>query len=275
MKTVLVTGATDGIGRETARQLLAQGWHVFVHGRSAEKAERAAHELRERVPCDDGLRSCGRAAPVWGDLARMAQVVGLARQVKSTTDALDALINNAGVFEPVRRTTPDGFEMTMAVNHFAPFVLTRHLLEALRKSPSGRIITVSSIAHGSGTLDLDDLSFAAHYDGYSAYAASKLANILFTAALARRLAATAVTANSLHPGVITTKLLWAGFRMKGRTVEDGARTSVHLATSDAVARASGKYFVDCAEAQPAAPARDEPLAEALWTATERAAARFL
>ena len=271
MKSVLVTGATDGIGRETARQLLAHGWHVFVHGRSKEKAERAVQELGNDPSC----RGSGHAAAVWGDLSRMAEVVDLARQVESRTDALDALINNAGVFEPLRCTTPDGFEMTMAVNHFAPFVLTRHLLEALRKSPAGRIITVSSIAHGSGTLDLDDLSFAAHYDGYCAYAASKLANILFTAALARRLAGTPVTANCLHPGVITTKLLWAGFKMKGRTVEDGARTSVHLATSDAVAHTSGKYFVDCVEAQPAVPARDETLAEALWTATEGAVARFL
>jgi len=273
MTTALVTGATDGIGRETARRLLSLGWRVLVHGRDPAKAERAARELGRQSPSPGSVRP--DAEPVWGDLSRMAEVVGLAQQAKAKSEALDVLIHNAGVFEPVRRMTPDGFEMTMAVNHFAPFLLTRHLLESLRRAPHGRIVTVSSIAHASGVLEPADLDFAAHYDGYSAYAASKLANVLFTVALARRLASTPVTANCLHPGVITTKLLWAGFKMKGRSVEEGARTSVYLAASDDVAGVSGAYFSDCAPAQPAKTARDEGLAEALWEATERALARFL
>jgi NAD(P)-dependent dehydrogenase (short-subunit alcohol dehydrogenase family) len=275
MKIALVTGATDGIGRETARQLLSHGWRVFVHGRSEEKAEHAAHELADHPRRSSGFRAFGRAEAVWGDLARMAEVVQLAHQVSAKTEHLDVLINNAGVFETTRHVTPDGFELTMAVNHFAPFLLTHHLLAALEKSSAGRVITVSSIAHHNGALDVDDLSFARGYEGHVAYAASKLANVLFTRTLAQRLAGTRVSTYSLHPGVITTKLLWAGFKMRGKTVEEGARTSVFLATSEHVPGESGGYFVDCALSECSADARDERLGLALWMASEQALAKYL
>ena len=268
MKAVLVTGATDGIGREIARQLLAQGWRVLVHGRHEAKATQHANDLAA------GSRS-GQATPVWGDLSKMDEVVALARQVQQIAPTLDVLINNAGVFERRRRLTADGFEMTMAVNHFAPFLLTRHLLASVTASGAGRVVTVSSMAHQSGAIDLLDLTFGRGYDGYSVYAASKLANILFTRSLAHRLAATSVTANALHPGVITTKLLRAGFSMSGASVEQGARTSVYLATSDKVNAVSGKYFVDCREATPSRAARDDNLAEALWAESERLLSGFL
>lgn len=275
MKNALVTGATDGIGRETARQLLSHGWRVFVHGRSGEKAEHAAHELEDHHLSSTGFRAFGRAEAVWGDLSHMAEVVQLAHQVKAKAEHLDVLINNAGVFETARHVTPDGFELTMAVNHFAPFVLTHHLLEALEKAAAGRVVTVSSIAHHNGGLDINDLSFARHYDGHQAYAASKLANVLFTRTLARRLAGTRVSAYCLHPGVITTKLLWAGFKMRGKTVEEGARTSVYLATSEHVPGESGGYFAECALSECSAAARNERLEQALWTATEEALAKHL
>jgi NAD(P)-dependent dehydrogenase (short-subunit alcohol dehydrogenase family) len=262
MKTVLVTGATDGIGRETARQLLGHGMRVLVHGRSQAKATRHAAELA-------GEKPGAQTTPVWGDLSGMDEVVMLARQVREAAPSLDVLINNAGVFEKRRRVTGDGFETTMAVNHFAPFLLTRHLLAVLAAAPAGRVITVSSIAHQSGRLDLKDLTFAHGYDGYEAYAASKLANILFTRALAERLTGTTVTANALHPGVIGTKLLRAGFDIGGAPVEQGARTSVYLAVSDKVAGLSGRYFVDSREVAPSRTARDESLAEALWVESER------
>jgi NAD(P)-dependent dehydrogenase (short-subunit alcohol dehydrogenase family) len=173
-----------------------------------------------------------------------------------------------------RQLTPDGLETTMAVNHFAPFLLTHHLRAAVGQAPQGRIVTVSSMAHSSGEIDPADLALAHDYSGYRAYATSKLANVLFTVALARRLAGTRVTANCLHPGVISTKLLRAGFGMGGAAVERGARTSVYLASSRDVAGISGGYFVDCAAATPSRRARDDRLAEALWEASERTLAAW-
>jgi NAD(P)-dependent dehydrogenase (short-subunit alcohol dehydrogenase family) len=268
MKTVLITGATDGIGRESARGMLARSWHVLVHGRSRAKAERSAAELAE-------AQKDACATPVWGDLSRMSEVVELAQQALALAPRLDVLLNNAGVYEARRRLTDDGFEMTMAVNHFAHFLLTRRLLPAVL-STHGRIVTVSSMTHQSGRLDVQDLAFGKGYDGYTAYSTSKLANLLFTRSLANRLEGTGVTANALHPGVIGTKLLRAGFGMAGgASVERGAATSLYLATSPEVAGVSGGYFVDCREAAPSRAARDDTLAEALWIETERQLAAFL
>ncbi|MDG4595340.1 MAG: SDR family oxidoreductase [Candidatus Contendobacter sp.] len=264
MKTILITGATDGIGRETARQLLAQGHRVLLHGRTLERAQQTIQAL-------DTLT----AVPVWGDLAEMRQVLALADQVRQQVPALDVLIHNAGVYEHQRRLTPDGFEMTLAVNHFAPFLLTQALLATVQASPQGRIVTVSSVAHQGGRLDLNDLTFARRFDGYTAYATSKLANILFTQALAKRLAGTATTANCLHPGVIETKLLRSGFSRGGASITDGARTSVYLATADAVRAVTGQYFIDSRPARPMAIARDARLAEALWQASMTAMEPFL
>jgi NAD(P)-dependent dehydrogenase (short-subunit alcohol dehydrogenase family) len=267
MKTVLITGATDGIGRETARGMLAKGWHVFVHGRSRAKAERAAGELMAQ-------RHGGEATPVWGDFSKMSEVVALAQQGLELAPRMDVLINNAGVFETRKRVTDDGLEMTMAVNHFAPFLLTRRLLPAVLAA-QGRIVVVASMAHQGGHIDLDDLTFERGYDGYRAYSTSKLANILFTRSLAHRLEGTGVTANALHPGVIGTKLLRAGFGMGGAPLEQGARTSIYLATSGDVEGVSGKYFLDSHTAAPSREARDDSLAEALWIESERQLAVFL
>ncbi|MFA5912044.1 MAG: SDR family NAD(P)-dependent oxidoreductase [Burkholderiales bacterium] len=268
-KSILVTGATDGIGRETARQLLALGHRVLVHGRDRDKAEHAAEQLKK-------ASAQGEALPVWGDLSRMREIPALARQVRSHCPTLDVLLNNAGVMEKRRRLSEDGFEMTMAVNHYAPFLLTRLLLDLVEAAPAGRVVTVSSMVHSSGGLDLSAPSFlpARGHSGYDAYCASKLANVLFTAELARRLAATKVTANCLHPGVIDTKLLHAGFAMTGSPVEEGARTSVFLATSGTVAGISGRYFNNCREAQCSAAGRDLVLARSLWQATEAAPSAF-
>lgn len=262
MKTALVTGATDGIGHETASQLGALGWRVIVHGRNEAKARRAAAALT-------GGANGDTYQPAWGDFSRMKEVVALARQVLKQAPILDVLVNNAGVSVDTRTVTEDGFELTMAVNHFAHFLLTHHLLAALRAAPAGRIVTVSSMTHSSGRIDLADLAFAEHFDGYRAYATSKLANVLFTVAIAKRLAGTAVTANCCHPGVISTKLLHGRFGMGGAPVTRGARTSVYLASSPEVANVSGKYFDDCRQVSPARAARDAELAESLWEASER------
>jgi NAD(P)-dependent dehydrogenase (short-subunit alcohol dehydrogenase family) len=270
MKTILVTGATDGIGRETARQLLRQGHRVLLHGRSLEKAQRTIDSLRAAGDLVDP-----HAEPVYGDLADLRQVLDLAAQVKQKAAVLDVLIHNAGIFAHERQLTADGFELTLAVNHFAPFLLTQALLAPVQASAQGRIVTVSSIAHEGGRLDLQDLSLARHFSGYGAYAASKLANVLFTVALAQRLAGSGTTANCLHPGVIDTKLLRSGFGIGGASVVKGARTSVHLATAAEVSGISGRYFIDCRAVKPSATARDEKLAEAFWQASEAALKPYL
>jgi NAD(P)-dependent dehydrogenase (short-subunit alcohol dehydrogenase family) len=268
MQTVLITGATDGIGRETARQLLEKGFRVLVHGRTSDKANATATELLRAHPA-------GQMDVVYANLAKMREVVALAEQVRQHTAVLDVLINNAGVYENERYLTEEGFELTMAVNHFAHFLLTHALLPLLKAAPAARVITVSSIAHESGRLDLNDLSFAKGFSSYGAYAASKLANVLFTRALAKRLEGSTVTANCLHPGVIATKLLRKGFGMGGASIAAGARTSVYLASADAVRNSNGLYFVDCRPTPPSRTAQNEELAEAFWQATEAALQPFL
>jgi NAD(P)-dependent dehydrogenase (short-subunit alcohol dehydrogenase family) len=259
-KTALVTGATTGIGRETARQLLALGWRVLVHGRTQRKAAHCADELAKTI-------SASAVDSVAADLSDMGEVVKLAQQIRDKVPRLDALINNAGVFEVERQLNKDGMELTMAVNHFAPFLLSIKLLPLLLPAQQGRVVTVSSVAHQGAKLDVHELDSAAGFDPHAAYAASKLANILFTKALAKRLADTSVTANCLHPGAIDTRLLHKGWGAGGAPVERGAQTSVYLATSDAVSNTSGGYFTDCRPVAPSRAAHDPYLAEALWNAT--------
>lgn len=259
---ILVTGATDGIGRETALELVQRGAEVIVHGRSPEKVERTCGQIRATV----------KGATVEGvvaDFASLAQVRALGEEVLRRFPRVDVLLNNAGVYMHQRVITGDGFETTFQVNHLAPFLLTQLLLPLLEKSAPARIVTVSSIAHRSAELELGDLQLEHDFDGYRAYANSKLANVLFTFELARRLQGRGVTANCLHPGVIDTKLLREGFGGGGRTVVEGAATSVFLATSEEVANVTGKYFASSREAEVAAAAKDEGLQRALWRESER------
>jgi len=252
-QTVLVTGATDGIGRATATALGARGWRVLVHGRDESKARHAAGDI-------NGI-------PVWGDFSDLAAVTRLAETISTVAPTLDALVNNAGIYATSRTETAHGLEMTMAVNYFAPFLLTHHLLPLLTRSPAGRIVNVSSMTHSGARLDPKQLDFERGWDAYGVYAASKLANILFTRQLAVNLKRTAVTANALHPGVIGTKLLRAGFATGGASVQDGARTSVFLVDNGSVKGVSGQYYIDCKSTQPSRAARDARLARNLWDAT--------
>lgn len=268
MGFMLVTGASDGIGRETARQLAEAGHDVLLHGRNPASADATRTALARDTDAT-------RLHAVWGDLSRMAEVVELARQCKAVAPALDVVIHNAGILASHHAMTEDGFETTFAVNHFAPFLLTRRLLGALERAGPARVVVVSSGTHHSGRLALDDLGGARGWTGYGAYANSKLANLLFTQGLARRLARTPITANALHPGVIDTKLLRAGFGAGGAPVRQGARTPVYLATSPDVAGVSGRYFVDCRETAPSPAALDARSAEALWAESERRLRDFL
>jgi len=254
---VLVTGATDGIGRQTAKELLEKKARVLVHGRTAKKAEDTCAALAKETNSSD-------LAPVHADLSSMAEVRALAEAVRNQAGHLDVLLNNAGVFMHERRLTTDGFETTFAVNHLAPFLLTHLLLPSLGAAGQGRIITVSSIAHSRGSIDFNDLKLDRYYHGYSAYAASKLANVLFAYEMARRLQGTPITSNALHPGVISTKLLKSGFGMGGGTLAQGAATSVRLALDPSLATVTGKYFSDEREATSSALSHDRGLQRRLY-----------
>lgn len=253
MTVYLVTGASDGIGRQTALELQKRGGTVLVHGRSEPRAIDAVKSLGP-----------GDFVPVWGDLSSLGDVAAMADRVLEKHPVIDVLLNNAGVFMKERKLTPDGFETTMAVNHFGHFLLTHRLLPALKAAKQGRVVHVSSMAHQRGGIDLDDLTFEKGFSGYGAYSASKLANVLFSNALAQRLKSTKVTSNSLHPGVIKTKLLKTGFGMGGASLESGAVTSVYCATDPKLARVSGEYFADGQQAVASREARDVKLQEEFY-----------
>ena len=266
MKTILITGSTDGIGLKTALELASLGHEVVVHGRNEEKVQRARDAIRQAAP--DAMLHI-----VHADLTNLDAVVLMAEDLAARLPKLDVLINNAGVYMTGRKVSTAGFEMTLAVNYIAHFLITVRLLPLLKKSTEPRVITVSSIAHTRGRIDFDNLNGERHFDAYHAYANSKLADTLFANELARR--EPWLASNSLHPGVIDTKLLHTGFDAKGDSVTIGARTSVYLATSHEVKGISGKYFDNCTAVQPAPLAEDRKLAEALWRWTENAVRPWL
>lgn len=259
--TVLVTGATAGIGLQTATDLARQGVQVILHGRSEDKVDKARRAIEEQG---------GSTSGVVFELSSLASIRRGVEDLARRFPRLDVLVNNAGVFMNERELSEDGFEMTFHVNHLAPFLLTNLLLQGPLKGPGARIVNVSSIAHSRGRMRFEDLQLSRGFQGYAAYAQSKLANILFTFELAERLAAEQVTANCLHPGVVSTKLLVEGFGMQGSdTVEEGAETSVFLATSEDVAGATGRYFARKREVNPAPQALDVALRKQLWEISEK------
>lgn len=260
-KIVLVTGATDGIGQQTAIELAQMGAQVLVHGRSAERCEKVVAEIQ---------RASGTAEAAVADFASLKQVRALAEAVKKNHPRLDVLINNAGAFlrDARRHLTVDGYETTFQVNHLAHFLLTGLLLDLLKASAPARIITVSSGLHSSGRIAWDNLQGEKEFDGYSAYNHSKLANVLFTYALAERLQGTGVTANCLNPGVIATKMLRTGWGGGGRSWHAGAATSVYLATSPEVENVTGRYFTESRETPSSRASHDQELQAELWKVSE-------
>ena len=270
-KTCVVTGASSGIGLETAVALAQAGARVAVVCRTAEKGEHTVREIKRRSQSPDVVLFVA-------DLASQRAVRALAAQLASALPRLDVLVNNAGVILRERVLTEDGIETTFAVNHLAYFLLVRLLEPALVASAPARVVNVASRGHNSGTLPFDDLMGAQGYDGWKAYAQSKLANVVFTYELARRLEGTGVTANCLHPGVVGTNFGSAGpsrIRFGIRLARPfllspakGAATSIYLASSPEVEGISGKYFADRRERRSSDESYDPAVAARLWKVSE-------
>lgn len=255
---VVVTGATDGIGKETARGLLATGAHVIVHGRNKPRVDAAVAALSAAVPT-------GHVEGISFDLGSMTAVRNGAAALLARLPRIDVLINNAGIFANERTVTADKMETTFAVNYAAPWLLTELLLPRILLAPRPTVINVASIAHGRGRIHLDDLSLATNFTGYAAYAQSKLANVMHALELAA--AHPALHAFSLHPGVIGTKLLREGFGpVRGADTATGARTSIELTTGE-LDGPSGSYFSDGVVTPCAASALDGDVRTRLTAAT--------
>jgi NAD(P)-dependent dehydrogenase (short-subunit alcohol dehydrogenase family) len=261
---VLVTGATDGIGRAAAMALAQRGARLVLHGRSPQRAVSVEREV-QRVRRDSVV------ATVLADFGSLAEVRAMAREIEARVERVDVLVNNAGVYMNQREASSDGFEMTFAVNHLAPFLLTHLLLGGASGGSLSRVVTVASNAHKSGNIALDDLRV--ERQGFSplrAYGTSKLANILFSLELARRVRSRGILVNCLHPGVITTKLLTEGFGMRGFDTLGGAADTITRLSLDAADRVgTGGYFYDGHPAEPDALACDERLARAFYEESAR------
>jgi len=267
-KTVLLTGATSGIGLEASFALARQGARVVMVGRDHAKTERAAGDVAARSGSKD-------VSHLLCDFSSQAAIRTLAEQVRARFPRLDVLVNNAGGVNKSRRLTVDGIEATFAVNHLGYFLLTGLLVDLLERSAPARVVTVASVGHRRGSLDFDDLGFERGYSIMGAYARSKLANVLFAAELARRLAGKGVTSNSLHPGSVDTNIwsgapLWAKpfiqvlFRPFFISAEQGGAHIVRLAASPDLEGVTGKYFEEGKLVDPAPLAQDEALAKRLW-----------
>ena len=273
-RTVLVTGATAGIGRVTAKELANMGAKVVFIARNEEKARVTAAWIGAETGNKD-------VSYLLADFASLAQVRAAAERFSAEHGALDVLVNNAGAVFFNRQESEDGIEKTFAVNHLAPFLLTNLLLKSLRKGRKPRVVTVSSGAHVGAKLDFDDLELKQGYGSMKAYGRSKLANLLFTFELSRRLEGSGITANALHPGFVASEFaknngflvraLMPLAQLAGRAVspEEGAKTSIYLASSPEVEGVSGKYFVKSKEASSSEASRDTSAMIRLWEISAR------
>jgi NAD(P)-dependent dehydrogenase (short-subunit alcohol dehydrogenase family) len=262
-QTILITGSTDGLGLETARALLGRGATVLLHGRAPQQIERALGPLRHR----------DRAHGFVADLSSLDEVRRLARDVSGEFERLDVLVNNAGIAlgDGPRRESRDGFELTFAVNYLSHFVLTLELLPVLRRSAPARIVSVASV--GQAAIDFDDVMLERSYDGFRAYAQSKLAQVMFTFELAERLRAAGeedLSANALHPATLMdTKMVRRSFGRARTSVAEGVRALVHLVGDPEVEGESGRYFDGLAESAADPQAYDEAARRRLWDLSAR------
>jgi len=268
-QTMLITGATSGIGRITARELARLGAQVVILGRDPAKTRAVVSEIQSTT-------GNPQVAMMVGDLSDLSEVRCLADEFHQRFDRLNVLINNAGAVFFNHRATVDGYEMTLALNHLAPFLLTNLLLDRLTASAPARVINVSSMAHWAAHINPEQLNGHRFYWGWRAYSQSKLMNILFTRELARRIPQ-GVTANSVHPGFVASnfgksnggiyRLIWSLFELAAISPQRGAQTSVYLASSPKVANVTGEYFYECKPQVSSAESYNEDLARRLWDAS--------
>ena len=268
-KVCLVTGATAGIGQVAATELCRRGAHVVVVGRSSERCAATQALVRTATGAD-------RVDSLVADLSSLSEVRRLAGLVRERYPRLDVLLNNAGAMYWKRSESADGIERTFALNHLSYFTLTNLLLPLIKNSAPARIVNVASDAHKGAVINFDDVQFSQKYSGWKAYKQSKLANIMFTYELARRLPGSGVTVNSLHPGFVNTNFLQvfndapAGWLIRSvanivaMTPEKGARTSIYVASSPEVDGMSGRYFVKEKPVDSSPQSRDQAAWERLW-----------
>jgi NAD(P)-dependent dehydrogenase (short-subunit alcohol dehydrogenase family) len=266
-RTVLVTGGSRGIGRTTALGLARMGADLAIIGRDRGRTEDAAREIH--------AAGGGRVDLFIADLSSQSEVRELAEEVLQSLSRIHVLINNVGGYFDTRHTTADGLERTFALNHLAPFLLTNLLLEKLKQSASARVVTVSSNAQATGRIDFSDLQGERSYSGARAYSQSKLANVLFSYELARRLKGTSVTANALHPGLVSTsfgaedpatvqRVFIPFLRPFMKSPAQGAATSIHLASAPELEQVTGRYFANRHAKKSSEPSYDQTSAAQLW-----------
>ncbi len=271
-KVVLVTGATSGLGKETALALAPKGAILVVHGRSKEKTEALAKEIRSKVPG-------AQVEIILADFAKLDDVRKMADEFKRRFNRLDVLVNNAGIMINKRFVSSDGHELMYQVNFLAPFLLTCRLLDLLERSAPSRIVILSSSAHGMGRFDLDDIEHVKGFRGWREYGSSKLYDLAFAYELSKRLEGKGVTVNAVHPGFVRTNLgsgssAWwrygvAFMALFGRNVKKGAQTSIYLASSPEVEGVTGKYFADKRPIESSERSHDEAAWKRIWEIAEQ------
>jgi NAD(P)-dependent dehydrogenase (short-subunit alcohol dehydrogenase family) len=277
-KICLITGATDGIGKETARCLGKQNAQLILVGRNPEKGEKVQKKLIAITGND-------QIDIMTADLSNMNAIQKLSAEIHKKYNKLNVLINNAGAFFSKREITDDGFEKTFALNHLGYFLLTKLLLDLIKKGKNPRIINVASGAHIGATLDFDNLQGKNDYSGWAAYKRSKLMNIMFTYKLAELLKDTPITVNTLHPGFVRTRfgdnntgIVGIGLNLAKKigaiSIKKGAETSVFLATSPTVKGVSGKYFVKCKPEKSSSSSYNKSDIDRLWRTTDKCLSSF-
>jgi len=278
-RTCLITGATDGIGKETAIGMAKNGYNLILIGRNEEKGKNVSDEIRKIADSID-------IDFFTADLILMKEVSRVADEVCQKYDRIDVLINNVGAYFAFRDVTEEGFERTFALNHLGYFLMTKKLLPLVEKSDYKRIVNVSSSAHYGVSFEFDNLNGEKKYRGFRAYQKSKLANVMFTYELAKKVKDSGITANCLHPGFVASKFgnnnnfLWRGIigfakALTAINVKKGAKNSIHLACSDDVKDISGRFFSNCEVKKGSGKAKNEEHNQKLWEISEDAVSPFL
>ena len=271
-KVVVVTGATSGIGEVAADRLAQAGARIVLIARDRERGEQTRRHLR-------AVAGHAEHSVHYADLSRLSEMKRAAKEIADAEPQIDVLINNAGALFTHRQVTTDGLEKTFALNHLSYFVVTNMLLDRLKATPGARIVSTASDAHNMARLDFDDLQTTRNYSGFPVYGRSKLANILFTRELARRLAGTGITVNCLHPGFVGTRfgdksggltsLVIRGAKTFALSPEEGAKTLVYLASSPEAEGKTGGYYHKCKLATPSRNAQNDADARRLWDASAK------